>query len=253
MWMSRLFVLALVGILLGTIFFTFKSESPGEPTVDSHVLSQDSSSGVLWRKVDANAMVLIPNFEAKKTSKSAFEENGCETLINGGFYGRDNAPIGYFVADGQELSGFRQNKLFDGVLSVNEFGTPRITRKAPSDPLVSAVQTGPIVFENGLKVPLSIMRDRPDRRMLAAVTGVNELIFITFYSPESSFSGPRLAELPDAISKLNEAEELNIADAVNLDGGSASAFITAEISLTEASPVGSFFCVKKAPLHAPDK
>ena len=50
--------------------------------------------------------------------------------------------------------------------------------------------------------------------------------------------------LPGIIAKLNVKEEMGLADVINLDGGSASALVTPEFSLSEASPVGSFFCAK---------
>ena len=129
-------------------------------------------------------------------------------------------------------------------MSVNELGTPRITREVPEDPLVNAVQTGPVVFENGAVTKLSFVRDSASRRVIAAVSGENELIFMVFYTQDSAFSGPLLAELPEGVAKLNVEENLGIADAINLDGGSASAFAIPGFSLTEASPVGSFFCAR---------
>jgi hypothetical protein len=218
--------------------------SKGDESSGRDVVVGDKHYQVVWKRVDVDGLLLIPNFEDKKTAKDVFEENACELLVSGGFYSEDSWPIGYFVFGGEVLSQFSQSKLFDGVLSVNSMGTPRITRTPPRDPILVGLQTGPMLQENDTKIELELVRDKPARRMIAAVTGGNELLLMTVYSLESAFSGPMLGQLPEIISKLEEEENLNIADAINLDGGSASAFISDDFSLSEASPVGSFFCAR---------
>jgi len=241
--MPRLAVLAFILVLVSVLYLRqVNTKSDVGFSKPVNVLSRDS--GVIWEKVDSKRLILIPNFDEKKSSRNVFEENNCLVLVNGGFYSKTFKPIGYFIVNTQKLSDFEKNRLFDGIFSINEYGIPRITRVLPKDNLVNAVQTGPIIFENGATVSLNISRDKPARRIIAAVTGSNELIFIVFYSPSNYFLGPLLSDLPEEIKKLNESEKLDIADAINLDGGSASSFITKKVSLTEASPVGSYFCIQ---------
>jgi hypothetical protein len=64
------------------------------------------------------------------------------------------------------------------------------------------------------------------------------------YDPSSSFRGPKLADLPSFVSKLEKDVQVPLADAINLDGGSASTFKNGETYLTELSPVGSLLCIK---------
>ncbi|OGM33041.1 hypothetical protein A2803_02905 [Candidatus Woesebacteria bacterium RIFCSPHIGHO2_01_FULL_44_21] len=250
--MRKILVLILSIAVLSALLFLQKQ---GKPTVPGDVLSERIPAGrdltvgnktyrVVWAKVNPDELTLIPNFTEKKTSTTVMAENRCSVVVNAGFYSKSSEPIGFFVSGSEEISGFTQNRLFDGVLSVNELGTPRITREVPEDPLVNAVQTGPVVFENGAVTKLSFVRDSASRRVIAAVSGENELIFMVFYTQDSAFSGPLLAELPEGVAKLNVEENLGIADAINLDGGSASAFAIPGFSLTEASPVGSFFCAR---------
>jgi uncharacterized protein YigE (DUF2233 family) len=203
---------------------------------------------IAYSLADTDSIVLIPNFEEKKVAKNVFEDSQCTLLINGGFYDRTDSahsPIGYFEVDGDVASNFQKNKLFDGVLSINKIGTPRITRDVPIDPLVSAVQTGPILVENDSVLSVSSGADKKARRMVASVTGKNELIFMAVYSADSTFTGPLLADLPEIVNAFEEKTDINIADAINLDGGAASAFFAEDFSLSEFSPVGSFFCVKR--------
>lgn len=249
-------ILALVVLLISLIavFMLTRQDKVLEPQ-DKNVLSRETQVGreieisgnvyrVVWAKVNTEDLSLIPNFEMKLTSKNILIDEDCKVLTSAGFYSKDSSPIGYFVSNRQELSAFTENSLFDGVLSINQLATPRITREVPKDPLVDAVQTGPIVFENGKPRELSFIRDYSARRVLAAVTGSNELIFLVFYLPDSEFLGPMLSQLPELTGKLNSEENLSIADAINLDGGSASTFAITDFSLSEASPVGAFFCAK---------
>jgi len=226
-------------------------EETGPPqSVNERVLNLDGVQyKVNWAVVDASKLVLVPNFTEKKIAREVYGELGCKLLINGGFYaaGASSAyskPIGLFVANREEVSEASNNSLFNGFFSVNEFDTPRITLEVPRDPLAIALQTGPILQENNSVHVLKLVRDKAARRMVAAVTGKNELIFITIYKEEAVFSGPNLANLPAIISQFEEEEKLEIADAINLDGGAASAFFSSEVKLSEASPVGSFFCAK---------
>ena len=80
--------------------------------------------------------------------------------------------------------------------------------------------------------------------MAAAKTMDNELLFLTVYSGDSVFDGPLLADLPLVIEKISDEEKLDIAEAINLDGGSASSFYQGETTISELTPVGSLFCIK---------
>lgn len=198
-----------------------------------------------WFKVeDASNVTLIPNYDGRSASADTYTENSCKQMFNGGFYDVDSTAIGLVVSEREELSPYRRNNLLNGIMSVNEMDTPRITRSVPSDPLVNAVQSGPVIWENGSELTVNVKNDENARRIVGAVTGSNELVFIALYNPKSVFLGPKLSELPGLISSLNTEYDLNIADAVNLDGGSASVFITPDFSLSEISSVGSFWCVK---------
>lgn len=245
--MHKLSLFALVTIVLSVfalgLLFVLGQKKPGVEPAKENVLSESASPGVVWRKVNTDTLTLIPNFREKKTSKMVFEQYGCSLVVSGGFYSLEGEAIGYFVTDGQEISPFRENKLFNGILSINSLNTPRIVR-GPAEGDRIALQTGPVLIENGAKTELKLIRDASKRRTVAAITGSNELIFINFHSPGSVYSGPFLAQLADEVFRLSEDENLNIADAINLDGGSASAFVTSGANLVEASPVGSFFCAR---------
>jgi exopolysaccharide biosynthesis protein len=194
---------------------------------------------------DEHQISLIPNFTEHETSAQLIDSTGCSFLVNTSYYSTDYEPLGYFETGGEVYRDYVQSSLLDGVVTLNTLDVPRITRLVPRDELIWGVQSGPVVYENGSPATLRMVRDENARRVLAAVTGDNELVFIAFYNSESVYVGPQMGELPKLIDQINEKAGLNIADAVNLDGGAASAFVEAGgFSLPEASVTGSFFCVR---------
>lgn len=207
------------------------------------ILSDDYHA--LWYKVeDIDKLILKSNLDAKDTATFLFAANNCEFLINGGFYSPEFEHLGLFVADGITLSEKQSSSLLNGFISINSLATPRIGVLA-EDELRMALQTGPVLVANGQAKNIKIKNDKYARRSIAMVTGANELVFAIIYSGNARFSGPRLTDIPALLAVFSQKTNLKVADAINLDGGKASAFITDNTKITELSPIGSFFCVVK--------
>lgn len=200
---------------------------------------------VSWYGVDnIDSLSLIPNFSEKLPASSALGKYNCKFVSSAGFYTETNKPVGLFIHNGTTLESFKTNALFNGILSVNDFATSRITRDVPSDRLSIGLQTGPILIENSFARKLAIKNDKPARRVVAAVTGENKLFLLVIYTELGSFDGPYLNDLPEILKTAQKDIGQEFADAINLDGGSASAFYSPGVTLSELSPVGSFFCVR---------
>ena len=249
------FVLAIGLAILGRAFIgrgatdsATLAPAKGVGQTDANLVSitwQDKNYQAYYVKVDETSKVdLIANFEEKLTAEQIKVKYNCASLVSGGFYTTDAKPTGFFLSDEKTLRNFANSKLFDGVLSVNDFATPRITRSIPQDHLKFGLQTGPILLENAALIKLSLNSDEPARRVLAAVTGENILYFIVIFNPEQVYDGPYLADLPGILSEIGKQTGISFADAVNLDGGSASAFYAGEKTFSELSSVGSAFCIK---------
>ncbi len=192
---------------------------------------------------------LIENFTQKETALSVFKSNNCRIVVNGGFYTPEDKPTGLFTTNSSELYPFLKNKLLNGVFSINDFEVPRVTRSVPTDNIRVGLQTGPILIENSWEQALNLSSDKPARRMALATLGSNEVVFIAVYKKDQPFTGPYLADLPKILTQFSIETGVTIADAVNLDGGSASAMYiktsdTDYWQLSETTPVGSFFCVR---------
>jgi uncharacterized protein YigE (DUF2233 family) len=250
------FLLVLSFVLVYSLVQKSQTQVFDEPEAASVIIKREvnyQDQKLLYEIIkveNLGSLILIPNFEEKSKSQDTFFKNNCNLLVNSGFYTEDDAekvfrPLGLFISGGQKRSRWTANSLLDGVLSLNDFLTPRITRNEPSDNLTLAFQSGPILKENGKLVLLQIKNDKPERRMIAGVTGENKLYFLALYSESQNFAGPLLKDTPNILGLIETKEGLVFADALNLDGGTASAFITTEKSLIELTPVGSFLCEKK--------
>jgi exopolysaccharide biosynthesis protein len=193
---------------------------------------------------DAADIRLIPNFKEKKTSEMTIKEYGCSALTSAGFYSEEGEPIGLFIHDFKKLSDFEKNNTFNGFFWINYLDTPLITRTVEQEQARLAIQTGPILMENKEVINLSLKNDKRARRVVAATTGENSVVFLAVYDEQSKLRGPLLDSLPEIMEKISQTNNLNIADAINLDGGSASAFLSADDNLVESVWVGGLFCIK---------
>ena len=198
-----------------------------------------------WFEVkNADQITLDSNLVEKLPANKIQETQDCRYLINAGFYTMDDKPIGYFLSGGQVLRSEIASPTFNGFFSINDMATPRITNTLPLDHLRLALQSGPILIENSFSQKLSINNDKPARRSIVATTGENNTVFIVIYDAGSQFNGPLLADLPEVLGVFQSEADIVLADALNLDGGTASAFYTPEVGLSELSPIGGYFCIR---------
>lgn len=217
--------------------------SPTPPPQSIDVTIQEKSYRIAWLLVlHPSALSLLPNFTQKRTAQSFIDTKECTHVINGGFYTTDYQPTGLFVAQGKTMRTTNPNALLNGYFVIEPDNTASIQYAPPGGSVRIALQTGPILIRDGSPVKLTIRDDEPDRRVGLGVTKNGSVVFFVTYDPENTWSGPRLADMPNMVSKI--LSQLSLTDAINLDGGSASAFIRGDFSLQELVSVGSFFCVQ---------
>lgn len=208
------------------------------PPSDNEVTIQDHTYAIYWQPIDATRLTLIPNFIEKKTAPQIMEENGCSYGANGGFYTPDDKPIGLFRTRNGQLSQATVNTTMNGFFSKDSRGELSISRNAPSEDIEFALQSGPYMTPSSR---LLLKEDSFDRRILIVRSQSNMWYFIAITEKNNSFSGPKLSDVPLILEKL----PLDIVEALNLDGGSASAFYSEKgIRFGELTPIGSFFCGK---------
>jgi uncharacterized protein YigE (DUF2233 family) len=207
-------------------------------------VNNESYAYSLVRVAIASNITLIPNFTDKTDAKTLADANGCRQAISGGFYDKAGKPLGFFFADNRTLGQEIHSTLLNGFFWADTAGSALISTALPDIPYRFALQTGPLLLFNGQTMPLTIENDEHARRMVVGKTTNNQFIFLAVYSGESAYFGPLLSGLPSVVSSISSKDNLGIEDALNLDGGSASAFYSGDTRLSELTPVGSLFCVK---------
>ncbi|MEK7544107.1 MAG: phosphodiester glycosidase family protein [Patescibacteria group bacterium] len=219
------------------------TRKPTPPAQSVDVSIDTITYRVAWALVrDLSSLTLIPNFTQKRTARSLIDSDECTYVVSGGFYTKDDQPTGLFSAQGKTIRTSIPNNLLNGFFSMDQNDTASILSSPPGESVRLALQTGPILFQNGMPVKLAIRDDEFARRVGLGVMKNGSVVFFIIYDPENTWSGPKLADMPNILSKI--LPHLTITDAVNLDGGSASAFIRDEFSLQELTSVGSFFCIR---------
>jgi len=145
-------------------------------------------------------------------------QEGCLAGVNGGYFDPDYAPIGLLISDGKLIAPLQRARLITGVLaaSVREVKILRIREFSKKQKFNAAVQCGPFLVDLGRSVS-GLEKTRTARRTFAAVGSVNRAA-LGFCSEVS------LSELAKILATTRLADDFRIDRALNLDGGSSSAF-----------------------------
>jgi uncharacterized protein YigE (DUF2233 family) len=250
-------------LLAGTLtFFTEKQKSTREsnvlpaktsadvPTPSPVAIKQsivinfdDVLMRIAWTKVNPEEVELYSNLKDQKLSEEIKVNESCSVLVNGGFYSKENTHLGLFITNFETISQAIKSDLLNGYLWIKSDNVSIGNNLPDNNPRI-ALQSGPLLILNNEALPLKINNDEPNRRVVAAKTSDNKLIFIAIYRDNSDFQGPMLGDLPEIINLFSQKTGINVAEAINLDGGSASVFISNYVRLNELAHIGSYFCIK---------
>lgn len=183
---------------------------------------------------------LIPNFTSPISGSRLAEKSSCTVASSGGFYTKENTPLGFFKTNGNTLSrNITKTNLITGYFYITDKGTPHIGAEAPEN-APTILQTGPLFTSSDL-FPTKI--DEPARRIVI-IEDTNGMLYIAgVVSEENSFSGPFLSDIPPVIFSIREPFKVH--RVLNLDGGAASFYRDETgFSLPELVRIGSMVCIK---------
>jgi hypothetical protein len=179
---------------------------------------------------------VIDNQNAQTDLANAMARANCVVGVNGGYFDEKFAPIGLLIVDGKTIAPLQHARLLTGVLLGTSRGMQIVrTRELSAPPgTESAVQAGPFLVDLG-KAVHGLESMRQARRTFAA-SGRSRLAL--GYCSEIS-----LAQLA-AILAIGFSD-FKIQRALNLDGGSSSAFWFkrrngSAFSISEQKPVRNF-------------
>ncbi|KKR71291.1 MAG: hypothetical protein UU14_C0031G0003 [Candidatus Roizmanbacteria bacterium GW2011_GWB1_40_7] len=199
---------------------------------------------ISWAIVQPKDVKLYSNLKEQHLSEQIKVDKSCSVLVNGGFYSEENTHLGLFVSNFEVISKFSQSATRNGFLWIDSSDNVKIGADFPSTIPRLGLQSGPLLKLNREPLALAIKNDEPKRRIVAGVALDNNLIFLVFYRDSAEYEGPMLEKLPEIIDLFKKQTGIDIVDAVNLDGGSASVFVSNYDSLRELTIVGSYFCAK---------
>ena len=223
--------------------------------VPTQVLSERNGDGevnldgqnfvyVIEKNILPGKLKLIPNYGQKEFTRETSLDQSCRSLINGGFYGTSNEPIGWLVIDGKVISSDKSSSLFNGFVAVTADDKLSVGVSKPNGDIRYGLQTGPVLINSGRVQILQMERDKNARRGVILSSRDGQATFLMVFAKLSDQLGPTLTELPELVYLISKQEGIDPDYAVNLDGGSASVFWRKDVYLEETVPVGSWWCAE---------
>jgi hypothetical protein len=160
----------------------------------------------------------------------AMRQEGCLAGVNGGYFDPDYAPIGLLISDGKMIAPLQRARLITGVLAASprEVQILRVREFSRQRKFNAAIQCGPFLVDLGRSVR-GLEKTRTARRAFAAVGNGNRAAL-------GFCSGVSLSELAKILATTRLADDFRIERALNLDGGSSSAFWVARESSAFSIP-----------------
>lgn len=161
-----------------------------------------------------------PAGEARFTVEDAARSVGALAACNGGFFTKEFKPLGLMVAGGVRTGVFESGPLLTGVIMVKKGKPLMLWRDEFSDgsSISDLLQAGPRLVNNGVAVP-GLQGGKARARTFVATDNAGHWVLgLCRYVS--------LADLGDMLASGKVLPELEIARALNLDGGSSSGFWT---------------------------
>jgi uncharacterized protein YigE (DUF2233 family) len=189
---------------------------------------------VMAKETDSNerAELHLAIFDARKTSvrvidqpneprsdlASVMARENCLAGANGGYFDPEYKPVGLLISDGRTIAPFRRAKLLSGVLSVanGRVRLQRVSEFSTKAKISEAVQCGPFLVDHAR--PVTGLDDSASARRTFVAIGSENAIALGYCSSLS------LAQLSHVLTSGKITKDLKIDRALNLDGGSSSAF-----------------------------
>jgi uncharacterized protein YigE (DUF2233 family) len=184
---------------------------------------------------------VIDNPTGEDSLAAAMRREHCLAGVNGGYFDPADAPVGLVISGGKLIAPLRKARLLSGVMVVST-GRVQLLRSAEYSPkrkANDALQCGPFLLDRGQPVP-GLNDTRSARRTFVLTSGPDRAAI-------GLCSGVTLAQLAKILVTPGIAPDLKVQRALNLDGGSSSAFWFAgergPFSISEQKTVRNFVVV----------
>ncbi len=197
---------------------------PGRGRIDHRrVVVEDAAAGqrvavdVAVFPAKSTALRVIDNPDGQGLGVVMKREK-CVCGVNGGYFDTEFKPLGLRVADGTTFAPLRRARLITGILLQSDRGIDvvRVSEFSRTKKIIAAVQSGPFLVEGNKRI--RGLNDAQLARRTFAGIATNDRAFLGFCSDVS------LAQLANILAAAPIAADSKIRRAMNLDGGSSSAF-----------------------------
>ena len=197
---------------------------PGLPGIEHrHVVVEDTAAG---QRIAVDVAV----FSAKSTALRVIDNPDGQSLaavmkrekyacgVNGGYFDTEFKPIGLRVVDGTTFSPLRRARLITGILMQSDrgFDVVRVGEFSRTKRVIAAIQAGPFLVEGDKRI--RGLNDSQLARRTFAGLATNDHALLGVCSDVS------LGQLANILATVPVAADSKIRGAMNLDGGSSSAF-----------------------------
>jgi len=212
-----------------------------------HVVVEDTAGGqrvtfdVAVFSAKSTALRVIDNPEGQSLA-AAMKQEKYACGVNGGYFDANFKPIGLRVADGATFSPLRRARLITGILLQSDRGIDvvRVGEFSRTKKISAAIQSGPFLVEGSKRVR-GLNDSQLARRTFAGIA-TSDRAMLGFCSDVS------LSGLADILATAPIAIDSKIRRAMNLDGGSSSAFWFARedgsaFSIPGRKPVRDFLAI----------
>jgi Phosphodiester glycosidase len=218
---------------------------PGRAGIEHrHVVVEDAAAAqrvavdVAVFSAKSTALRVVDNPDGQSLA-TVMKREKCVCGVNGGYFDTEFKPIGLRVADRTTFSPLRRARLITGILLQSDRGIDvvRVGEFSRTKKIAAAVQSGPFLVEGNKRI--RGLNDSQRARRTFTGTATNDRAFLGFCSDVS------LAELANILATAPVLGDSKILRAINLDGGSSSAFWFARedgsaFSISGRKPVRDF-------------
>jgi uncharacterized protein YigE (DUF2233 family) len=212
-----------------------------------YIVAEESTSGerasveaALFSMKSLQLRVIDQPSEPRLELAELMQREKCLAGVNGGYFTPEYDPIGLLIADGKAVAPLQRARLLTGVLamSARDIRVLRVAELSSKAKLTGAIECGPFLVDRGQRVN-GLENSRSARRTFVALA--DDRVALGFCSDVT------LADLAQILS-APLASDFKIWRALNLDGGSSSAFWfkrrdSSAFSISEAKPVRNFVAV----------
>lgn len=241
-------LLALASVARGDWKVLSVESEPGRSGIEHrHVAVEESAAGqradldIAIFSAKSCTLQVVDNTDGQKLASVMTRENRV-CAVNGGYFDADFKPIGLRIVNGQTIAPLRRARLITGVLlaSLRGIQIVRAREFSPRQKIAAAIQCGPFLVDASR--PVRGLNDSASARRTFAATVSNDRALL------GVCSGVSLAELANILATTAIIVESKIQQAINLDGGSSTAFWFVRengsvFSIPEHKPVRDFVAV----------